>query len=246
MKTLLNHFKKYLKPIGLLVLVAILSAACSKKEDPAPKLDPPETVSVPFGQLVTVSNLMTDTSDADPTSTARKPVLYSLEQNKEVPLEYAKTALWDLSFTGIYNSFLGGNNGINQKNLGYGGSGKGGIYIVKQKFEDVKTIPADNLFVMINGAYGTDDTGAFGNGTGWYFYDYGGSKYPDDPNKAHVVYPIEDRTLIVRTANGNYAKIRMVSLYKDLTNPADWQTHSPHPYYTFQYILAKKGSNSFN
>lgn len=232
-----------MKHLPHLLLLLLLCSACSKDQDIS---EPPTTgTDTIFGKLITVSNLMTDTSDADPTSTFRIPVYYSLEENKAAPAEYAKTSRWDVSFTGIYNSYLGGNNGSNNNNLGYGASGKGGIYIVQQKFEDVKTIPADDQFITSDGAYGADDSGAFGTGVGWYFYDFGGSKYPGVPDKEHVVYPIEDRTLIVRTSRGNYAKIKMLSIYKDMLNPADWKTFSPHPYYSFQYILVKAGSKSF-
>jgi hypothetical protein len=227
-----------------LLLLLILFSACSKDPADTTPIDNNGSDTI-YGKLITVTNLMTDTSDSDPTSTNRPPVYYSLEENKQAPASYAKTSRWDVSFTSIYNSYLGGNNGTNNKNLGYGSSGKGGIYIVKQKFEDVTAIPSDDQFQTIDGAYGADDSGSFGTGVGWYFYDFGGSKYPNDPDKQHVVYPIEDRTVIVRTAKGNYAKIKMLSIYKDMLNPDDWKTYSPHPYYTFQYILVKAGSKSF-
>ena len=246
MKIAITDLKKCARLVTFLALVSFFATACSKKNDPAPKPDTPPPVTVPFGTVITVTDLMADTSDADPTSENRNPLFYSLEQNKEIATLYSKTALWDLSFTSIYNSFLGGNNGFDQNNQGYGGPGKGGIYILKQEFDAVKTIPPDSLFVTKGGAYGTDDSGNFGTGTGWYLYDFGGSLYPGVANKQHVAYPIADRTLVVRTANGNYAKIKMISIYKDITNPDSMFTFSPHPYYTFQYMLAKKGSTTFN
>lgn len=238
-------WKVWLFAIGIGLLVS-----CSKSggdNNPNPVDPEPIPVDTIYGKLITVRNLKPAiTDDSDPTGTNRPAMYFSLEDNKEVPAEYAKTRRWDISFTGIYNSFIGGNNGSKNGNLGFGGPGKGGIYIVKQKFEDVKSVPEDMLFRAESGVYGTDDSGDFGAGTGWYLYDFSGTIIGNGkPEKQHVVYPIAERTLIVRTAIGNYAKIKMLSLYENELDPAKWFKNTPHPYFTFQYVILKNGNKKF-
>lgn len=233
----------YIWIYSLVVLLAITS--CTKKGSTDETGTP--AVDTIYGKRITVVNLAPPvTGDEDPTSTTRPPLYFSLEDNKTVPAEYAKTNRWDISFTGIYNSFLSGNNGSNSGNLGFGGPGKGGIYLVQQPFQEVIQIPADNLFKTGNSVYGTDDSGDFGAGLGWYLYDFGGTIRGDGSyDKQHVVYPIANRIMIVKTAKGNYAKIRMLSLYKDETDPSKWKRNTPHPYYTFEYVLIKSGATGF-
>lgn len=232
----------------MLGLIITLGTACSKKESPAPDpVDPPPPVgSVPFFKVQRVSNFSVETDDKNPTQ-AKTAAYYSLENKEEVPLIYAKTSRWDIAFNGLYNSFLSGNNGKDASNSGYGGNGNGGIVIVKQPFDQVVNIPADGDFKTKGTLIGTDDLGDFGEGTGWYLYDFAGTKRGDGSyNKMHVAYAMpESRTIILRTANGNYAKIKMISCYKDALTPDLWFRDTPHMFFTFDYVLAPKGSTKF-
>ena len=211
-----------------------------------------------FNRVITVLNYGSELGDDAPT-TEQKPIFYSLEKNANVNPDYAKTNRWDLSFSALYRSFLGGNNGANIKNIGSGGPGKGGILCVEKKFEEVTEIPDDAQFKTGSALVGTDDLGAFGEGVGYYLYDFGGSIIGDGSyNKQHVAYCLATelttrdgsktppRTILVKTANGNYAKIRMISVYKDLLDPATWSRNSPHMFFSFQYVLAKAGSKYFS
>lgn len=233
-----------LRTMPVFLLLAMVS--CNKDDNGGDPETPPVSDTI-YGKLITVSNLAPEvTDDNDPTSTNRPPMYFSLEESKAVPAAYVKTARWDISFTEIYNSFLGGNNGGNTANLGSGGPGKGGIYMVEEPFENVLTAPDDTKFHTGKGVYGTDDSGDFGAGFGWYLYDFGGTIKGDGSyDLQHVVYPIQPRTIIVRTARGNYAKIKMLSLYKDELDPTKWRRNTPHPYFSFQYVLMKNGNKNF-
>ncbi len=242
------------------VLLMIVSLTACSKNNTAPQSgagggtgpDTDTTVTeVPglFYKLIHVSNLPGDTSSAIKDSSAgAAPVsgttcLFSLEANTARNIIYKQTNKWDLAFDGISNSFLSGNNGANARNYGLGSNAVGGIYIVKQPFDSVTNIPADALFQTGPDVYGTDDSGAFGTGVGWYFYDFTGGSFPGGDGQPHICYAIPDRTVIVRTATGNYAKIKMISIYKDA--PTAPTTFWPQPYFTFDYVLAPKGSTSF-
>ncbi|MGA6118100.1 HmuY family protein [Sphingobacterium anhuiense] len=232
-----------LKFIAIFVFLTLLGA-CSKSD---PKIEPepnPEISEGMFNRLITVKNFGEELPAGSLPTTAQSSIYYSLEQNKAITPDYRLTARWDISFAGIYRSFINCNNSSNGD--GIGGPGKGGIFLVKKKFEDVVDIPSDAEFRRGEKPYGTDDSGAFGEGLGWYLYDFGGDiKGGGAENKKHVCYPIEEHTLVVRTANGNYAKIKIQSIYKDLLNPKDWYRTSPTPFFTFQYVLAKAGSTKF-
>jgi hypothetical protein len=245
--------------MGLLFITLI---ACSKEDTANPDPDPPPDtdsagISVPYYQLQRVENLNAATDDENPT-VPKSEILFSLKYKKEQPLSYAKTNRWDISFSGLYNSFLSGNNKSDQNNTGYQGPAIGGIAIVAKAFEDVIDIPADASFSTGKGLIGTDDAGFFGQGTGWYLYDFGGTLAGDGSyDKQHVAYALGDslhlsnnttmgpRTIIVKTAAGDYAKLKMVSCYKDAFSAHQWFRNTPHMYFTFEYVMVPAGSTKF-
>jgi len=254
---------------GGFLAVAVLSGlllACDKKDDPAgddlvDDVPPPVEESM-FNKVIRVNNLG-DALPADHKPMDKTvPFYYSLENQVSVNTKYKQTARWDISFSGTYRSFIGGNNAADNKNFGYKGPGKGGILILEKAFDDVVDIPSDEKFRTGSGLIGTDESGVFGEGIGYYCYDFGGNLFNDGSDDyKHIAYVLADtvvknkgkkdeakilpRTLVVKTARGNYAKIKMMSMYKDLTDPKDWRRNSPHPYYTFEYVLAKAGSTKF-
>lgn len=251
----LKYLKKYssLLMMGLMITMA---GACAKDDDPG--TEPPlEPGKVEFYKLQRVENLAAETDDSNPT-VPKKAVYFSLEDKQEVSLNMAKTHRWDLGLSGLYNSFVSGNNGDNAANFGAGGPGKGGVMIVEKPFAEVVNIPADSEFKTGVGVIGTDNMGDFGEGTGWYIYDFGGGIIGDASyEKSHVAYALGSpiklksgntapaRTLIVRTSRGNYAKIKMISCYKNAFSPELWFRNTPHMYFSFEYVMAPKGSSKF-
>lgn len=214
-------------------MVFSIATGCSSSNDPQPESEDivePETPDHMFNQVLTFKNLHA------PYEGTALHTLFSLEQNKEIDSKYAKTRLWDISFDNMFSSFID----INNKKDGYGqdGIGGGGIIMIKKKFEDVIDIPSDIEFRTGGEPYGPDASGDMavsGYPDGWFRYDY----------NTHVCYPIEDHTLVVRTARGNYAKLEIQSVYKDELDREKWTKNSKMTYYTFRYVLAKKGSKTF-
>lgn len=228
-----------------IIAVILFLGSCSKSTTP-PQGEGPVSDTM-FNRLITVMNVGADRPDSAEPLYDPSVIYYSLESNSIAPVDYKRTSRWDLSFSGTERSFLGGNNGANEANMGFQGPGKGGIYITTRNFNDVTDIPDDALFRTASGLIGTDDMGAYGTGTGYYAYDWGGTLFGDGSyGFQHVAHVLQDsRTVIVRTASRNYAKIRMLSIYKDELDPSKWRRNSPHPYFSFQYILAKAGSKTF-
>lgn len=236
---------KYL--LILAALVAIGISACSKGDNPTPDDDKKDTTDYGiFYKVYRVENFLGDTTDNDPTS-SRATLYYSLETNSPREVKYQKTSTWDLAFAGTLNSFISANNGTGSKNFGSGSPATGGILILKAKFEDVTDIPSDDQFNTSGQGIGTDASGDFGEGTGWYLYDFDGDIMGDGTEqKRHVAYALTNtRTIVVRTAKGNYAKVKMISCYKDAFTMDKWFKDTPHMYFTFEYVLAPKGSSKF-
>lgn len=247
-------------------LIIITLTACSSDDKPAesenenggnPGTEVPNTGL--FNKVIHVKNYEGSTSDANPTAPSAT-LYYSLEENKAVDGSFKKTKKQDLAFGGLYASFLSGNNGSNSQNNGALAGGKSSITIVEKPFNEVVDIPADSQFKTGIDLIRTDDTGSFGNGIGWYLYDFGGEVVTDgtNPQKAHVAYALGEplkiangkvipaRTIILKTANGNYAKIKMISVYKDVYNSAEWFKDTPHMFYTFDYVMVPAGSTKFS
>ena len=245
----------------LFILATLFIVACSDESDPQPVEEDPileePVVEEPdteepsediFYQLVRIENLGADTITSDNNPTVAPPTRYfSLSKGKEVSVAFAKTNAWDLAFGSLYNSFLSANNGADPDNHGGGANGIGGICILKENFDNVISIPPDDQFLTGPDLIGTDELGAFGFGTGWYLYDFGGNIMGDGSyEKQHVAYALQDtRTVVVRTARGNYAKIRMISCYKDAFTPEEWFRDTPHMYFTFEYVIVPAGSTAF-
>lgn len=246
------------------VAAAFLLAACSKEND-----NPPEPVDnglVKTG-VYTVNNIVADTGS---TSSGNADTLFfSLEQNKAIAKSRAQTADWDIAFVGIYNSSIVANNGNAANSPGFGGPGKGGLYLalnsgieaqyynastlkpnfipgksmLEQAFSEMKEVPVSDNNIVGNAFIGLDHF--FGTSDGWGFYDFTGAMFPDRPadEKAHVVYALP-RTIIVRTAKGRYAKLIIYSFYKDV--PADPDRSHQTGYLTFKFAIQMDGSKQLD
>ncbi|WP_442587405.1 HmuY family protein [Pedobacter sp. AW31-3R] len=239
------RFRQSVRWMFVLMLAGVLAAGCSKDDDPV--IEPEEPAgAVSYYKLQRTENFLAPTDDSNPTVTPAT-VYFSLETGKEVRASYAKTVRWDLAFGGLYNSFLSGNNGKDATNFGGGSIGQGGILILEKPFAEVTDVPADNLFRTGKNLIGTDNEGSFGEGIGWYLYDFGGNILGDSSyDKMHVAYALpERRTVVLRTAKGDYAKIKMISCYKDAFTPDQWFRNTPHMYFTFEYVIVPKGSTKF-
>ncbi|MFT3824977.1 MAG: HmuY family protein [Chitinophagaceae bacterium] len=245
----MHCYKHTRSVITVIAILATSIISCKKEGTNNDTSNPSDTVATDAGmfyKLHRVENFQGDTTDNAPTS-VKATLYYSLEENISRTDSYQKTSRWDLAFGGLYNSFISGNNGSDSKNNGYGTTGKGGILVLAQAFDNVTDIPADSLFKTGKDIAGTDDSGSFGQGTGWYLYDFNGNILGDGSyDKQHVAYALPaTRTVVVRTAKGNYAKLKMISCYKNAFTATQWFRNTPHMYFTFEYVLVPQGSKKF-
>lgn len=248
------------KYIALLCIGLAINTACSKS-DPVtePVVEPPkeeESNTSLYNKLISVRNFAgTDKNDGN---NAAPTVYYSLETNKSIPETHRQTRNWDIAFGNIFNSFTSGNNGSNNSNYGYGNNATGGILILEKAFDEVTTIPADTDFKTAGDIVQLDQNGSLGLGIGWILYDFDGDIIRNGAyENQHVAYAlgngltlkngkvIKPRTIVIRTAKGNYAKIKPLSMYKDLLKQEEWFRTTPHVFISFDYVLVPKGSKTF-
>ena len=134
---------------------------------------------------------------------------------------------WDVAFsrTTIYT------------NSEASGPGNSGAIVLDQSFDATTVAPSEGYNVDTQAGLAIPT----GSDNGWYNYN----------SSTHLITPIEGKTIVVRTADGeHYAKLKIISYYKD--NPdlssdefANNPDNYPSGYYTFEYAIQQNGSREF-
>jgi hypothetical protein len=205
----------------LLLLATSLSTlfACANDDDT------PTIVPV---QAQTVRNLPADpTTGVNPTTgqplgTTGKYTLYNLRDNKTVANTDSATNKWDVGFRGTTIIVNGG--AIR--------SGQGGAYVHTGTFEELTTVPTSATFAQDQSASALAIPGV--SGAGWYNYN----------STTNIVSPIPGRVLVIRTGDGKYAKMEILSYYENA--PATPTATSRTRFYTFRYAYQPDGSAKLN
>jgi hypothetical protein len=138
-------------------------------------------------------------------------IYFSLASGKEVAATEAKTKKWDLGFSKTTIAV----------NSGTSGPGTAGAQILEKPFDQITEAPKDSY--KTDGESGSAIPG--GSGNSWYKYDM----------SVHAILPIVGRTILVKTNDGKFAKIEIISYYKGA--PEDVPTEESS-YFTFRYALS--------
>lgn len=168
----------------------------------------------------------TDVADLNSVST-KNFALFSFADGAVVTNTDSATSKWDIGFRGttvILNS-------------GTSGPGAASGQILTNIFDDITEAPVDG--------YAVDGTTKAIPGSEWYTYT---GDAPTGPK--HAVLPLAGKVIIVKTADGKYAKLEILSYYKGNPNTttaefADLATRPASRYYTFRYIYQPDGSTNF-
>ena len=216
--------KKLFTQTILATLVAFTLFACSKTSDTTVVNNTPVTATVKDLMADTVLGL--DAKTGMPYS-AGKYTFYSIENNTIVSNADSATTKWDLAFASTKILINGGTSG----------TGKGGAFIYKGLFEDIKTIAPDSVFKTDNAP--TAYAFTTGSGKGWYTYD----------GANNLITPIAGRILVIKTASGKYAKLEIQSYYKGgvtlSPTATDAEKLTKQRYYTFRYTYQPNGTTTF-
>lgn len=182
------------------------------------------------GNITTVQNLLGDTIIGiipnGPPFGSDKYTYFNLEQKQIIANSDSLTTKWDLGFKGTTIIVNGGINRV----------GNGGAFIYNGVFENLSVVPADSVFRTDAGSNYAVPTGS---GIGWYIYN-GGS--------VNLVTPLPGRVLVIKTANGKYAKVEILNYYKGGVTPSSTASNDvksrEQRYYTFRYIYQPDGSKN--
>ncbi len=161
---------------------------------------------------VVVANLA-----ADPEPARGLFTLFSLRTAKTVALADSATDLWDIGFKGTTLIVNGGSRR----------AGKGGVYLVEGDYGTFTGAVDEQLFAGDKSDSETAVKG--GSGNGWYVYDF----------STHQILPAPGRFLMIRTANGQYAKLKISDYYQ--TAPVAGVPR----YYSFSYVLLQPAEKAF-
>ncbi|MCX7908445.1 MAG: HmuY family protein [Ignavibacteria bacterium] len=167
-------------------------------------------------KAVTIYDLPADTGKKG------KFTLFRLSDSTIVSNADSNSTKWDIGFAG---TTIITNSGVR-------GPGQGGAIVLKDvDFNDVKEAP-ETGYRIENSL--TDLAIPTGSGNGWYNYN----------PQTHIVSPIPGRVIIIRTADGKYAKLQIISYWKGNPQPIDPFTHKER-FYTFRYVYQSNGTRKF-
>jgi hypothetical protein len=213
--------KTYTKYGHLILAFAIITLASCSKEE-----DLPEPVIIPSSLEVQYANdIVADTGNVEIYT------YYSLSENKIIDQADSSTNKWDLAFKGT--SVL--------TNSGVSGPGNGGAIVQNGIFDEIIEAPTSG--------YAEDASGALaiptGSNNGWYYYT-GSAQEPK-----HAILPLAGKVILVRTSEGKYAKVEILSYYKGnpATNTPDFENLATRPsvrHYNFKYVFQPSGSTKLN
>ncbi len=161
-------------------------------------------------------------------------VLSSFETDRTIRERDSISTRWDIGFKGSTIIFNGGTSG----------PGEGSAQIVSETFASVALAPqsgylrdgANTDCPSVSTPGGTFPGSPYavctGSENGWYSYD------------GAVLTPRAGRTIALTTGDGNYAKLRILSYYKD--SPTAPTQQSPARYFTFEYVVQPDGSRNLS
>ena len=228
----MNKFK-FLFNYFVAVGVALSITSC-KDDSPTPEPIVATTVANFAADPATSYN----PTNGAPIGKTKKFAFFSFKTGALVAHSDSATANWDLGFNGVTIIV----------NSGTSGPGHTTAFIQSGLFSDLKTAPetgyksdaTTNNKTELYSQTGTDKIAIPStlsiNGaasTGWANYN----------STTRVVSPISGKVILVKTGDNRYAKMEILSYYKDAP-AAPTQTSLPD-YYTFRYVYQPNDSKSF-
>ena len=207
---------KTAKIIKLLLLNTILLLnSCSKDDEP-------ELIAIESSQMKNLHAPQSSDYSTNPPTVTGDFVKFDFSSGSITTDDKE----WDIAFRGTTIALNGGSDtgtvGEPTRN------GNSAAYIVEDLFSNVTTV--DESSFTQDGANGFSIP--TGSGNGWYNYNFMNNQ----------ISPIAGKIIVIRTADNFYAKIEILSYYKDLdpSNPANGR------HYTFNYVYQpNKGVKSF-
>lgn len=131
---------------------------------------------------------------------------------------------WDIAFS---STTIIVNGGIAENEKEPERNGNSAAYVSTGVLDAVKSIEADKFRQDSKNSYAI-----LKGGNGWYKYD----------QTNHVISAIPGRVLVFKTHDGKYAKVEILSYYKDFKEDGGFETAR---YYTFNYVYQHNAITHF-
>jgi hypothetical protein len=197
-------FSKILLALFFLGVFSV-STSCKKDDDPVLA----STISKSFSNLSATQS--TDYTTNPPTVNGDF-IKFSFSKGTTV-----NDDTWDIAFRGTAIIINGGTaSSSDQPNR----TGKGGAYVTTGTLSSIKEVVEASLKQDATATLAIPT----GSDNGWY-------NYAGPPT--HLITPIAGKIIVVKTHDGHYAKMEILSYYKDGSPAADG-SNSQH--YTFNYV----------
>jgi HmuY protein len=204
-----------------LIGLSVFSFTSCKNDDPTPVVL----------TSITYRNLAADPpsggynpNTGQPIGVTKKYALFSFQTGTVLLNSDSATTKWDIGFNGT-NIII---------NSGTSGPGAAKAQVITGAFDDLKTAPDAGYLVDNKNASPAFYAITRGSGNGWYNYNA----------TTNIITPIAGRVIVINTADGKYAKMEILSYYKDLPNPPN--SDSKDRYYSFRYIYQADGSKKLS
>lgn len=190
------------------ILVSVFAFVSCNKDD-APEAKPATTL-----EIKTATNIAAPQTGGQGQPVGGEFVKFSFSENAIVT-----TNNWDIAFRGTTIIVNGGANiGISDEPLR---TGNAAISIVTGLFNDIINFPASTTFNQDGAGIYAISTGS---NNGWYAYN----------QTTNIIAPIAGKVFVVKTHNAKYAKMEILSYYKDA--PSNPDATSEGRYFTFKYV----------
>lgn len=210
------------KNLLVMASVAIVGVACEKDK---------ASVNAPLTENM-VTNLAADTTTGF--SATGRPLgantytFFSLRDNKIITGADTLTNKWDIAFKQFYVKVNGGTSAT--------GGGNAGAFVANSTFE------AYSAIVQGDTAFKQDAAPAYAINPApgaWYTYN----------TTSFVALPIPGKIIVVRTADGRFAKLEILSFYKDGITPdasvSLVDKAKRQFFYKFRFVFQANGSRAF-
>jgi hypothetical protein len=218
---------KYLHPFTYLMFFGALLVFSSCEESDQAQTNVQANLEVQLAEDIPADPNVTrgpDGSTPPPSFT-----FFSLTDGEIIDKADSASRRWDIALAGTTILVNGGTSG----------PGQGAAQIVNGTFDDLSEAPETG--------YATDQGSELaiptGSGNGWY-------TYTGEGNPPQAILTIPGRIIVLQTADGNYAKMEILSYYEgnpDTSAPefSSFQTRPAGRHYTFQYVVQPNGSRNF-
>ena len=195
------------------LFVSIIFLSCSNDDDSTKPL------AIETNQVTNLEATQSSDYTVNPPAITGDYIKFSFETGAVATGNY-----WDIAFRGTTILVNGGDSfGDDQPER----TGNAGAYIQTGTMAGVTSVN-ESLFLQDSSTGLAITTGS---GNGWYNYN----------PETHIISPIAGKILVVRTHNGKFAKLEILSYYKDMNTESGEDQH-----YTFNYVFQpNEGETTF-